>query len=64
MFSHVFNKTGNLRIQVRAMDEMGYYSVWTILEVTIPRNKATFNSLFLRLLEHFPILQKFIFFFN
>ena len=64
VFSHVFNKTGNLKIQVRAMDEMGYCSLWTILEVTMPRNRAAFNSLFLRLLEHFSILQKFIFLFN
>jgi len=64
VFSHAFNKTGKLRIQVRAMDEMGYFSVWTILEVNMPRNRAAFNSLFLRLLEHFPILQKFIFFFK
>ena len=64
VFSHLFNKSGNLRIQVRAMDEMGYLSDWTILKVNINKNRAAFNSLFLRLLEHFPILQKFIFFFN
>jgi len=59
IISHVFNRSGNLKIQFRAMDEMGYYSIWSYLDVTMPRNKATFNSLFLRLLEHFPILQKF-----
>ena len=64
VFSHAFNKSGNLRIQVRAVDEVGYGSSWTYLDVTMPRNKANFNSLFLKLLERFPILQKFIFFFN
>jgi len=64
VFSHVFKKSGNLKIQVQAMDEMGYTSFWATLEVTMPRNRVAFNSLFLRLLEHFPILQKFIFFFK
>ncbi|MGF3554812.1 MAG: PKD domain-containing protein, partial [Thermoplasmatota archaeon] len=61
VFSHAFSKTGKLKIQVRAMDEMGYMSLWTILEVNMPRSKSTVHSLFLRLLEKFPILQKFIF---
>jgi hypothetical protein len=64
VFSHVFSKSGNLRIQVRSMDEVGYYSDWTIFDVSLPRDKATFSPLFLSLLERFPILQKFISFFN
>mgnify|MGYP005835816119 CR=1 FL=1 len=61
VFSHVFNRSGKLKIQVRAMDEMGYQSFWTILEVNMPRNKVTSSYLFLRILDKFPILQKFIF---
>jgi hypothetical protein len=37
---------------------LGEESDWGELTVSMPRTRATYNSLFLRFLEQFPILQK------
>ena len=55
---HSWKWSGTYTIRVKAKDEYDMESDWETLEVTMPRNKATYNSLFLKLLEHFPILQK------
>jgi len=55
VFSHVFEESGTLRIQVQAMDEIGYVSDWTILEVSMPKNMALQN-LFLKFLQNHPFL--------
>ena len=57
VFSHVFAQQGTLRIQVQAMDEIGYVSDWTILEVSMPKN-AAIQTLFLKFLENHPFLFK------
>lgn len=44
-------------IRAKAKDVWDYESGWGTLKVTMPRNRATYNSLFLRFLERFPILQ-------
>ena len=63
VITHVFEKSGNLQIKLKAKDEMGYKGDWTTFDVTIPKNKMAFSPLFLKILEHFPIIQKLIFFF-
>jgi len=57
VFSHAFVKTGTYRIQVQAMDEIGYVSTWTVLDVTMPKSTAL-PSLLLQFLQNHPILYK------
>ena len=45
-------------ICAKAKDTDDFFGPWGTLEVTLPRNKATFGSFWLRFLELFPILQK------
>ncbi|MFX0126136.1 MAG: C1 family peptidase [Candidatus Hodarchaeota archaeon] len=55
---HIWENKSNYNIRVKAKDIMGRESNWATLKLTMPRNRiATYNSLFLRLLEQFPILQ-------
>ena len=57
---HSWVEKGNYEIKVKAKDERGAQSDWSDpLTVTMPRTKiATYNSLFLKFLEQFPILQR------
>ncbi|MBN1860256.1 MAG: PKD domain-containing protein [Candidatus Thermoplasmatota archaeon] len=57
VFSHAFQTAGTLRIQVQAMDEMGYLSEWTVLEVTMPKNLAG-QSLVIQFLQNHPLLYR------
>ena len=56
--SHKWWWRGTYKVKVKAKDSYAAQSEWTILEVTMPRNKATVNSLLLRFLERFPLLEK------
>jgi hypothetical protein len=53
--SHIWNKKGSYRIRVIAKDEHGVLSEWSeSLVITMPKNKASFNSYFsLHLIERF-----------
>ena len=55
VFSHVFSQSGTLRIQVQAMDEIGYVSDWTVLEVSMPKSMVL-PPLVLQFLQSHPIL--------
>ena len=44
--------------KIKAKDVFGLESDWATLEVTVPRNKATVNSLFHWFLERFPLLER------
>jgi hypothetical protein len=59
--SHIWTSSGNYTIQAKAIDIHGDESNWTILLVTIPRNKVI-NNVFLKFFQQnlnlFPILQK------
>ena len=55
---HTWNEKGTFTIKAKAKDVMGEESPWSELVVTMPRNKATYNSLFLRFLERFPLLER------
>ena len=43
--------------KVKAMDGLGV-SDWAILEIIVPRTRETYNSLLLRFLEPFPLLER------
>jgi outer membrane protein assembly factor BamB len=45
-------------MKAKAKDIFDDESDWATFKINQPRNRATYNSLFLRLLEQFPILQK------
>ena len=55
---HTWSKRGNYEIKVRARDIKLAYSDWSdSLAISMPKNKmVSYNSLFLRFLEQFPIL--------
>jgi len=58
--NHRWLKQGNFEAKIKARNTIGV-SDWGILTVTIPRDKATNNILFWRLVERLPILQKILF---
>jgi len=55
---HSWKVSGNYNIKVKAKDEYNRESDWETLTVIMPRNRAIFNSLFLRFLERFPMLER------
>ena len=55
---HSWKVSGNYNIKVKAKDEFNRESDWETLTVIMPRNRAIFNSLFLRFLERFPMLER------
>ena len=46
--------------QIKAIVEDEYGCIWTVggLFIIMPRNKMLINTLFLRFLDHFPLLQR------
>ncbi|KYK25164.1 hypothetical protein AYK24_10465 [Thermoplasmatales archaeon SG8-52-4] len=56
--SHKWIETGSYIIKVKAKDVYEEESPETILIVTMPRNKVLFNSLFFKLFERFPFIQR------
>jgi len=52
--AHTYTIKGTFSITAMAVDEYGSESDWAWLEVTMPRNKLSFNSFFLKFLERFP----------
>jgi hypothetical protein len=53
--SHIWTNKNTYNIKVKAKDINGYESDWSDpLEISMPRNKAMTNTLFLRFLERFP----------
>jgi outer membrane protein assembly factor BamB len=58
---HSWQKSRFYIIKVKAKDDCGKESNWAILTVKMPKDKAVFfNTLLLKLVERFPILQKII----
>ncbi len=56
--SHSWNKKGTYIIKVKAKDPYNAESSEATLEVTMPRNRVSYSSFFMRFLERFPMLQK------
>jgi len=55
---HAWSEDGNYQIKVKAKNENGDESAWSEpLPISVPRNKPTFSSLLLKLLEQFKILE-------
>jgi hypothetical protein len=55
---HTYTTQGTYEIVAFAEDEIGLYSPYSTFLVTMPRNKETQSSLFLKLIERFPLVQK------
>lgn len=60
MLSHTWTEIGEFEIKAKVKDPCDEESFYEVLKITIPRNKATYNILFLRLLERFPLLERLI----
>jgi hypothetical protein len=56
--NHTWIEKGTYTIRVKVKDIFDQESNWADFEVTIPRNKVTFYTLFYRLIGQFTILQK------
>jgi len=55
--SHTWSEQGDYVITAKAKDVYGLVGPEGTLTVTMPRTRATYNSLFLQFLERFPILR-------
>ncbi len=59
--TNTWTESGNFNIKVKAVDIYGGESDWSEpLRITIPRSKVTLDSVWLRLLEVFPLLKEVI----
>ena len=56
--SHKWTQEETFTIRTRAKDTDNLWGPWGELTVTMPRNKALSASLFLQLLEQFPLLRE------
>ncbi len=55
--AHTYTKEGSYTIKAKAKDNYGAESDWSEFTVTMPRDKSTLNSILLRFLERYPLLQ-------
>ncbi len=62
--SHTWSEQVMYTIRAKAKDIFDAESSWATLSVSMPKNKVLTNSLFLRFLERFPILQKLLLIIN
>jgi outer membrane protein assembly factor BamB len=56
--AHTWNKINYFSIRCKAKDICGAEGNWTDLIIHIPRNRAVHNTLFLKFLEQFPLLER------
>ena len=56
--NHTWTAKGTYTVQARAKDTDNLWGPWGTLDVTMPKIKTLTNPLFLRFLEHFPLLEK------
>jgi len=64
MLEHSWDEEATYTIKAKAKDIYDAESEWATLTVSMPKNKVLTSSLFLRFLERFPILQKFLILIN
>jgi outer membrane protein assembly factor BamB len=57
-YDHTWSEPDTYTIRAKTKDVMGEESDWGTLEVTMPRNRASYGSLFLRFLEPLILLYK------
>jgi parallel beta-helix repeat protein len=55
-----WSEQGDYTIRCKAKDALDAESNWGTLDVTMPRNKTSYNSLLIRLLVKFPLLERLI----
>ena len=55
---HTWYDWDTYTVKVKAQDKYGADSQWTILEVNLPRNKVSYNPIYLRFIDRFPILRE------
>ena len=60
MLSHTWTERGEFEIKAKVKDPCDEESFFEVLKITIPRNKATYDILFLHLLEKFPLFERLI----
>lgn len=58
IISHTWSEPGTYTIKTRCKDSDNLWSDWSEFKVTIPRNRVSVGSCWLRFLNIFPILQK------
>jgi hypothetical protein len=58
--SHTWDERGTYTIKAKAKDIHNDESEWSELEVSIPRDKALFNSFIFNWFAQFPIIQRFL----
>ena len=58
ILSHSWRENGGFTIRVKVKDTENRWGPWGELQVTMPRDKATNNMLFWRLLEIYPLLWR------
>jgi hypothetical protein len=56
--NHTWSKKGTYTIRAKAKDDYDMESDWGEITITIPRNKAAYNSFFHWLFERFPLLER------
>jgi hypothetical protein len=56
LVNHTWSESGIYTIMARAKDTYGKTGEWAKLNVWMPKNKAIYNSLIFKVLEHFPNL--------
>ena len=59
--NHMWDEQGSFQIKAKLKDPAGEESDWGTFDITIPKNKATINTLFSWLLERFPKLLQILF---
>lgn len=61
---HIWEEEGRYKIKAKVKDIYGAQSDWKTFNVSMLKNKATYNTFFLRFLERFPLFEKLLFWFR
>ena len=56
--SHTWDEKGSYQIQAKLKDPAGEESDWGSISVFIPKNKAVYNLLLSRFINHFPLIKE------
>jgi hypothetical protein len=56
--NHTWYEKDTYEIKAKVKDYFGEESPWSMLKVTMPRDKTLLCNLFIRFLEHFPLLHR------
>ena len=59
--AHIWSYMGTYNIKARAKDTENLWGPWSVYRVITPRNEVSYNSLFLKFLERYPLIEKLFF---